>query len=747
MAVAVAVALLAGCTSSSSDGRSSGPTTTTTTVAVPATGFRSLYDDVDPFIGTAKASGVAEAVPGGAGGDVFPGATVPFGVVQWSPDTPNAEVPYGYNHDDTTTTGFSVTHFSGAGCPNGGLFRFLPTTDPVATTAAFRHDDEVAKPGRYRVRLADGTEVALAATVHGGVGQLTFPAGATPTVAIDSTTFVHTVTDPPLRPDGDRAIEGTETAGNFCWTGGSYPVHLRAEFDAPFTTQAGAKPTVTRLRFTPAADGPTTVRVRLAISPVSVAGARANLRAEIPGWSEAATERAAASRWHELLDRVRVAGGSPSQRRVFATALYHSLLHPNTWNDVDGRYPGFDGKVHTVPKGHTHLHTFSGWDIYRSQVQLLAVLAPEVARDLPPTLLDNAQRCGGGFDEWSLGNVESHVMLGDPGALMVANLAAFGADTAPARDVLEVMRRSTDDPATTCMGKVLRPQWDDALQMGFAPRDASRTLEYAVADAAIAAYAKAHGDAALARRAEARATNWETLFDADTGYIRGRTKQGDWMPFSGPAERNAYAEGNAAQYTWLVPQAYSRLVQVLGGPKAAAARLDDLFEDVNAGLSEPHFYMGNEPQFTVPWAYVWAGRPSGTQETVRRIIAGAFHDGPGGLPGNDDLGATSSWLVWASLGMFPVVPGQDVLALTTPAFAKVTIDVPGRAPLSITAAGTANRPFIANASLRGRPQAKAWLRFRDLADGGLLAFRTAAEPTDWGAAADDAPPSLGARHS
>ncbi|MFN8018733.1 MAG: GH92 family glycosyl hydrolase [Acidimicrobiales bacterium] len=739
LVAALAIATLAGCTSGSGDGGASPSTSTDAAqVAVSAKGLRSLYDDVDPFIGTDEA-GVVGAVPKGAAGDVFPGAVVPFGAVQWSPDTPNAEVPYGYGWKDTETSGFSLTHFSGAGCPNGGLFRFLPTTGDDAKTVAYSHDDEDAHPGTYRVRLANGVSVRLAATTRGGIGTFTFPAGSQPTLTLDSTTFVHTVTDPPIRADGAKAIEGTETAGNFCWTGGHFPMHLRAELDQPFELERTAKPTVSRLRFT---GRPRQVRVRLAISPVSTEGAAGNLAQEVPTFDAQAIERKAARRWRELLDRVRVADGSAEQRTLLATALYHSLIHPSTWSDVDGRYPGFDGKVHTVPKGQVQLHTFSGWDIYRSQVQLLALLAPEVAKDIPTTLLRNAQACGGGFDEWSLGNVESHVMLGDPGALMMANLDAFGASTAPPKDVLAVMARSTDDPTTACQGKPLRPQWDQELELGYTPRDTSRTLEYASADAAIAAYAARHGDDALAARAAKRADNWHHNFDPSVGYVRGRIQQGDWMAFSGPTERNAFAEGNAAQYTWMVPQDVAGVVRAVGGRKAAVARLDDLFADVNAGLDQPHFYMGNEPQFTVPWAYAWAGKPAGTQAAVRKIIDEAFGTDPGGLPGNDDLGATSSWLVWALLGMYPAVPGQDVLALHTPSFPKVTLAVPGRAPLSITATGAPTQAFVASAALDGKAVDRAWLRFRDLADGGTLAFETSKAPTSWGSAAADAPPSL-----
>lgn len=704
----------------------------------------SLTAEVNPLIGSAPGSAM-NGVPSGRAGDTFPGACVPFGEVQWSPDTPHAENAAGYNYADTEILGFSLTHFSGAGCSNSGMFRILPTVgDDGSVAPRFDHADERARPGAYSVGLANGVRVELAATTRGGLGRFTFPPGSTPTIIVDgTTTYPYEMKSlDELHVVDDRSIAGSETHGNFCGTIRGYRTFVHAEFDTPFTVVPTGSPTKLRLVFAPPAGN--TVHMRVALSPVSIENAAMNLEAEIRTWDWDAVGAAADARWEEMLGRIRVDGGTPTQRRIFYTALYHSLIHPSTFSDVNGEYPGFDQKIYRVADGHVHYHTFSGWDIYRSQVQLLALLAPDVAHDIQATLLDNAQTSGGGFDQWSMGNIETHVMIGDAGALMVANLDAFGIDAIDPGQALVVMRRSALDPKTTSDIYPLRIRLPEYLVQGYVTRDVSRTLEYAVADAAIAAYAQRHGDDEVAAITREHAANWETQFNPETGYLQPRNPDGTWGPWAGPGATSGYTEGNAAQYTWLVPQDYRGLVNRLGGREVARARLDSLFENLNAGLDEPHFYIGNEPEFGVPWAYLWAGAPARTQDVVRRVLDEEFADTAGGLPGNDDLGATSSWYVWASLGMYPTLPGEDVLTLNTPAFPSIAIDVPERKGISITAAGAPALRYVASARLDGRPHDAAWLRFADLSGGATVEFALSATPTDWGSAESLEPPSLSA---
>lgn len=718
---------------------------------------------VDPFVGTAP-SDVPTPVPGGATGATWPGVSAPFGAVQWSPDTPNAENETGYAYGDSTIEGFSMTHFSGAGCENGELVRVMPVLDGGDVPAGFSHAHERAYPGYYGVGLDNGVVAELTSTTRVGFGRFTFPRSTAAGIVVDAAhrngLFPILVLSS-AEVLGDREIRGTAIGGGFCGTPTMYRVHFRTEFDRPFRVAAWNPFGNLRVEFDTRRDP--VVRMKTALSFVDAAGAAANLQAELPGWSFGRTRAAAVKAWNALLGRVRVSGGSGRDRRIFTTALYHSFLHPNTASDVDGRYLGFDGAVHTTTGGSVHYANFSGWDVYRSQVQLLAMVVPERARDVLATLVDDAERCGGGFDKWTTQNVEASVMIGDPGAQMVANLDAFGVGGVGSERVLPVMERSAFDPATRCGFLALRPGLATYMRRGFTPTlpeflsgsplsyvlnwiigfgDVSVTMEYAMADAAIASYAGRHGDTVTADLLRRRAANWENVFDPDTGYVRPRLAVG-WFatPFD-PTSPYGFTEGNAAQYTWMVPQAYGALVARLGGNARAVDRLDTFFEKVNAGLDEPHFYIGNEPLHTAPWAYLWAGAPWRTQDVVRRVVAEAFDDTPGGLPGNDDLGATSAWLVWAALGMFPVVPGEDFLALNTPLFPEAVVDVPGRSPIRIRAPGAPAARYVRSATRDAAPLERAWLAFSDLAGGAELDFVLDDTPSAWGSRPGDAPPSL-----
>ena len=562
---------------------------------------------VNPFIGTAPAAS-SSPVPGGTTGDTFPGATVPFGAVQWSPDTPRAENPAGYAWSDSTIDGFSLTHFSGAGCPNSGLVRFVPGTDGRAEDAvAFTHDDETARPGSYEVTLDDGVRVELSATTRAGIGRFSFPSGATPTIAIDNGVRHNTfplLDLPTLRAVDDRTIVGTAVGGGFCGTPTSFRMHFVVEFSRSFTVASYDPLHRVALRFDGAAGA--NVIARTGVSWVSDDGARANLAAEVPGWSYGEVRNAAYEQWNAMLGRLSVGGGTETQQRTFTTALYHSLLHPNVASDVDGRYLGFDGYVHTTSPGTVHFANFSGWDIYRSQVQLIALLAPDVAKDLSQSLLDDALQCGGGFPKWTLANQEALVMIGDPGALMVSNLDAFGAGGDDVAGVLEVMRRSADEPGTTCGYRTLRPALGSYLSRGYTPTlpasvegdvaryvlgvlfdtaDASTTLEYAVADTAIGQYAARHGDAELASRLCTGGRGGSTSSIPRPGTCAPGSSTGRSPPISTPPRRSGSPRVTPPQYTWMVPQDYTRLVELLGGPTEATARLDSLFEEVNAGIT------------------------------------------------------------------------------------------------------------------------------------------------------------------
>lgn len=723
-----------------------------------------LVDLVDPFVGTDEA-GVVDPVPGGAGGQTLPGAAVPFGAVIFGPDTPGAENDTGYAWSADTIEAFSLVHYSGAGCPNNELVRLLPTIGGDEEPVGFSHDDEEAAPGWYRVGLANGIDVETTATARTGTARITAP-GAELGILLDADhreSSFDVDFDSSIEVADDHTIVGTVGTGSFCGTPTEYDLHFAATFDRPVGDATIDPDGRARLAFD-TGDDPD-VEVRVGLSFVSRENATANLAAEAADRPFDDLVASAHDAWAEVLDRVRVQGGTEDQRRTLATALYHAFLHPSVDSDVNGEYLGFDDEVHTVPEGTDHYGTFSGWDIYRSQVQLLAVLVPERAEDIVASMAAMAEECGGGYPMWTTGNVETSVMVGDPGAAMVANLDAFGAAPPDVDQALEVMTRSALDPTTKCGYVRLRPGLAPYAERGYAPNvpydeaqdnlrylrmwqrdlgDVSTNLEYAVSDAAIAAFADRHGDQDLAEELRTRAANWEEVFDPEVGYVRPRLEDGSFHEPFDPTDQYGFTEGNAAQYTWMVPHAYGALVECLGGPETTVARLDDLFTELNAGLTEPHFYIGNEPLFTAPWAYLWAGAPDRAQDVVRRVLTEEFTPTPGGLPGNDDLGAMSSWYVWAALGMFPTVPGEDVLTLTTPLFPAVTLDVPGRDPVRILAPGATDHRYVESVSVDDVPLDRAWLRWSDLV-GATLEVTTSSEPTDWATGPDVAPPSIPVR--
>ena len=636
---------------------------------------------VDPFIGTDDGD-APDPPPGDAGGAVFPGATVPFGMIQWSPDTgPGAE--FGYHYRDDRILGFSVTHLSGAGC--AALLDF-PFATQQTGAPRFRHADELATPGYYKVALATGATVELTAADRAAMGRFTGADG----IRIDAAKTVKAkdstrVTFGELRIVSPTRVVGMLRSERFCGHRSRYAVHLAVSFDAPIASEEHGKSWVW-LRF-----GARVVTATIAISYVSTANAEANLDAAL-GTSFDAMRASAAARWADVLGRVEVEGGTEAQRRMFATALYHSVLHPNIASDVNGQYVGFDGAIRHAD-GYTHYATFSGWDIYRSWVQLISLLYPKESDDILRSYVTSARECGG-LPRWALASDDTGVMLGDPGALIVANAHAFGAQF-DAQLALSIATRRQ----TRCGRWVTRPGAELADAIGYVPEDpalwgsAALTLEYAVADAALSALARSLGDDALADTLAAKSSRWTKLFDTTTGFIRPRHRDGTWKTPWRPTQQRGFVEGNATQYTFFVPHDPEGLARLLGGTAATFARLDALFAKLNAGTRQPNFYIGNEPQFATPFLYARLGAVARTQSVVARIRDRAFTDLPSGLPGNDDLGALSSWFVWSALGLYPDLPGKADLALASPMFPRARVHLRDGSTLTIT--GQPGVPAIA----------------------------------------------------
>ena len=707
-----------------------------------------LAQYVDPFIGTDD-SNATSAPPGGKMGNAFPGATAPFGRVQWSPDNNELDgASYKYTSPEGVgpIDGFSVTHTSGAGCMS---LRDLATYATVgagqaASKLSFLHSDEVASPGYYKVKLSNQVVVELTATQRTGFGKFTFP----------STQYANIVVDAKKRSSSrwvsvdaaNRKISGWVESGYFCGRDHSYRLYFTVVYDRPFTVTSNDDG---KVMLTFDARTNLVVQSKVGTSLVSEANAAANLTSENNGWDFSAVQAGTRAAWNARLNSVKISGASPDQREIFYTALYQSMLHPNVATDSNGQYRGLDGAVHTAT-GYTQYVNFSGWDVYRSQVQLLAIIAPTVASDWARSLLTHAAQCGGAMPKWTLYNSESSVMIGTPAIPAIASIAAFGANGFDTQEALDRMVYAADTANATCKKANVAEGLAGYLSRGYASTDdpifnfggngsASYTQEYAIADFALAQFAKdQRGDTATYDKYLARSKNWRNVFDPASKFIQPRRSDGT---FTSSSNLTGMVEGNSAQYTWMVPHDINTVVDFIGGPATAVSRLDSLFTKLNSGTQEPYFYIGNEPSFTTPWAYLWAGAPWRTQDVVERIRSESFTSAPGGYPGNIDLGATSAWYVLAALGMYPAVPGTDLLTFNGPSFPSATVALANGKTLTINAPGASStNRYVQGLQVNGSASTKAWTRFSALKDGATLTFTMGGSPSTWGSAAADGPP-------
>lgn len=696
----------------------------------------SVASEVDPFIGTA----LADARPSDQGfynGNTFPGADYPMGMVQWSPDTPAAKgVKGGYWYPDRVITGFPVTHFSGRGVTYLQDFPLLPVARTIDAwpadglrrfAAPFSHDHESARPGYYSVTLDNGIRVELTATPRSGMGRIKFPAGAPQSLILGGCTRVDIV--------GGREVTAHHTTSV---GGGKHPytLYLDLQFDRPSATSAAA-PDGAVLRFDPAAGEP--LRIKAGLSFVSIEGARANIAAENPAWDFDAVCRRADEAWNGELSRIRISGGDEAEQRVFYTALYHCFFHPNLLNDADGRYPGMDGRLHTVESGRCQYQNIPAWDQYRSFTPLRSILTPKAAADIAESLVNYARQdadarpSGGGLPRWEQANRNSGGMVGDGDDAIIAETYAFGARFFDARAALAAMEKGASVPGTTSDGVPVRGGLEDYLALGYVPRRASVTQEYCIADFALSRFAEAIGDHAAAAHYLDRSRKWRALFNPATGYLQPREQDGAFRAGFSPAAGTGFTEGSAAQYTWMVNFDFPGLFELMGGSDRAVARLDRFFTQLDGPGATDHAYMGNEPCEAAPWAYTFAGAPAGTQRVVRRIQRELFRATPGGLPGNDDAGAISSWFVFSALGLYPAVPGVAGFAIGSPLFPAATVALANGQTLRITTEGAGpDTPYVQALTLNGQPWNRPWIPWEALSGGATLHFTLGRQPSDWG---------------
>jgi predicted alpha-1,2-mannosidase len=711
---------------------------------------------VNPFIGTAPAPNTGYGLEFD-GGDVFPGAAYPTGMLDWSPDTVEHHIPGGYFYPDRTISGFSLTHFSGRGCtayqdvpimPIAGELGASPRQQPAVTQATFSHANESAAPGYYAVSLDDGIQVQLSVTPRTGIGAVTFPnsSGSTGTFVVDAGGSVNDVSNSQVSVDPQRQlVTGSLVTQVGCGTD-RYTLYFAIAFDRPFAgsgtwSEQQLQPGSTAAHAVHAGayvsfdlSQGLQVQLKPAISYVSVDNALANLQAENTSWDFDAVRDAARSAWNSALNRVMVSGGSDAERTVFYTALYHTFFHPNLFSDSNGQYIGFDDVVRQAPPGHAHYANIPGWDQYRSLIQLRSLLDPDQTSDIIQSLVDDAAQGGGGMPRWEQANRNSAGMVGDSPGVYVADAFAFGARQFDAAAALTALDYGASQANATSGSHIVREYLQPWLSLGYVPDQPSISLEYAADDFAIGQLAQALGASDMAQRYAQRAANWTRTFNSATGYVEPRDASG---VFAGPADHAhaccGFVEGNAAQYTFMVPFDYPGLFAQLGGRQAALDRLDTFFSQVNAGENRPFAWVGNEPSLDAVWAYDFADAPDRAQAVVRRIQTTLFTPDPGGLPGNDDGGTTSAWYVFSALGLFPAVPGVGGFALGSPLFTSADVQLGDGSVLHIVGQGADDAaPYVRSVLLDGAAHDSAWIDWTRLSRGATLEFQLDASPSDWG---------------
>lgn len=709
----------------------------------PAFAQNDPVSQVDPFIGT-QTSALLD------NGNTVPGATRPFGMLYWSPDPADGGI---YRYENPSTRGFSPMHLSGPGCgvfgdlpifPMLGLPSQPPPLLPLPYQASFRHADEVAQPGFYSVKLDSGIQVSIAAAVHSGIATFEYPAGGDPhTLLLDLSRSLNQTYNAQIHIDGSH-ITGSVSGGAFCGFKNRYTMYFSLRTDEtpqmsgtfdeahmhPSLEEATGPRIGGYLQFAPSARA---VTIKLGVSFVSIANADANLAAEIPAWNFAKVKNDASDAWSDVLAHAVVSGGTATDRKVFYTAMYHAMLHPTVFSDVNGEYMGFDEKVHKV-EHRIQYANYSGWDIYRSQVQLITMFFPRVGSDIAQSLVTDAEE-GGGLPIWPVANDESSVMVGDPSDPIIASIYAFGGHDFDTKAALRAMVHGAEDPTVHIRLYPERPGLAEFLRKGYISESpaihgsASVTLEDENADYAISEFARAIGDTATAKRFLDRSAQWRKLFDSGAHYIRPRGADGKFLANFKPENYEGFVEGNSAQYTWMIPYDLPALITAIGGNKVVNDRLDSYFSQygsyqLNHG---PYFYIANEPSFGNPWIYNWSGKPWRTQEVVRKTLKDLFFATPGGLPGNDDLGATSSWIIFAQLGIYPEIPAVAGFTTNSPSFPQIDLTLGDNHHVQIVSPGAPEKIYIDSLLVDGKQMKDFWISLKALEHANKIQFLLTAQ--------------------
>jgi len=695
-------------------------------------------DFVNPFIGTS------------GHGHTFPGVSMPFGMVQLSPDTrlTGWDGCSGYHRSDTFIYGFSHTHLSGTGCSDYGDILLMPTArksgfNNMDYRSAFKHSNEKASPGFYAVTLDDNqVDVELTCSQRVGFHKYTFTGNDERSILLDLEHRDMVLDCKIIKVDKNR-VEGLRLSS--AWADSQY-VYFAIEFSEDIVKQETKsdkiafdslfKDVKARYYFNKQNEKPLFVKV--AISAVSCENAWKNMKTEIPGWHFDSVRNAAKETWNKELGKIEVEGGSKAQKTTFYTALYHALLSPNIYSDVDGQYRGRDMKIHQTETEHPVYTVFSLWDTYRAEHPLLTIIDRKRTNDFIRTFIRQYQE-GGALPVWELSANETGCMIGYHAVPVIADAFKKGIRDYDINIAYEAMKHSAN---LNHLGL------DVYRQLGYIPSDkehesVSKTLEYAYDDWCIAQIAKAMGKNAEYDTFIERAQFYKNIFDPQTGFMRPK-QNGSWLtPFDPKQVDNNFTEANSWQYSFYVPQDVNGLIMLHGGKEKFINKLDQLFNESTQTTGREQaditgligqYAHGNEPSHHIAYLYAYAGAAWKTQEMTHRIMTEMYNETDSGLCGNEDCGQMSAWYVMSAMGLYPVCPGSEDYIIGSPIFKKITIHLENGKNFIINAKGVSKQNFyIQSAQLNGKKYSKSFLNYTNLINGGNIGFVMDSRPNkDWG---------------
>ena len=683
---------------------------------------KNYAEEVNTLIGT-KGLGLAS-------GYLYPGATYPFGMVQFTPSY------------FSKSAGFVINQLSGAGCDHMGNFPTFPVKGKLQASPEnilnyrINISKEQGHAGYYEATVQEDIRAHLTVTERTGMAKYEFPANQTMgTVIIGGGISATPINQAAIVITAPNRCEGYAVGGNFCGLPTPYKVYFVAEFDkgaVEFGTwkQKELKPNTTfaegecsGVYFTFDLDKKKDIQYKIGVSYVSVDNAQKNLRMENAGWNFDEIRGEAEKSWNHYLSKIEVEGDNADRITQFYTHLYRTMIHPNVCSDVNGEYMGADNRVY---KSRSKQYTsFSNWDTYRTQIQLLAMLEPDVTSDIVISHQDFAEQSGGAFPRWVLANVETGVMQGDPTPILISNAYAFGARNYDPRPIFKTMRTNAEIPGAKSQNIEERPGLKQYLEKGY--YNASEQLEYTSSDFAIGQFAlRAIGDEFSAWRYFHFARSWKNLFNPETGWLQSRNSDGSWKPLS-----EDFRESTYKNYFWMVPYDIAGLVEMIGGKKNAEQRLDEFFQRLDANYNDAWFASGNEPSFHIPWIYNWVGCPYKTQAVVNRILNEQYSGKIDGLPGNDDLGTMGAWYIFACIGLYPEIPGIGGFTINTPIFSSVKIHLKNGS--IFIKGGSEKNIYIKSLKVNGVLYNSTWINWDELSNGATLEYQTSGKADlKWG---------------